>query len=103
MAKLSFGRNNLPRTILAKEQFGHSYTFCTVAIMIFSPVSNSSHHTYSFLKRVYFKPGCNNLVQIKVVQETILNGFEKMPQALIGLFNSTAGNLGKVIVKAYPD
>jgi NADPH-dependent curcumin reductase CurA len=42
-------------------------------------------------------------VQIKVVQETILNGFEKMPEALIGLFNSTAGNLGKVIVKAYPD
>ena len=58
---------------------------------------------YSFLEIVYFKPGCNNLVQIKVVQETILNGFEKMPQALIGLFNSTAGNLGKVIVKAYPD
>ena len=26
-----------------------------------------------------------------------------MPEALIGLFNSTAGNLGKVIVKAYPD
>ena len=52
---------------------------------------------------VFFKSDCNNLVQIKVVQETILNGFEKMPQALIGLFNSTAGNLGKVIVKAYPD
>lgn len=43
--------------------------------------------------------------QLKVVKETILNGFEKMPEALIGLFSqaSTAGNFGKVIVKAYPD
>lgn len=41
--------------------------------------------------------------QLKVVKETILNGFEKMPEALIGLFASTAGNFGKVIVKAYPD
>ena len=31
-------------TILAKEQFGHSYTLWTMAIMIFSPVSNSSNH-----------------------------------------------------------
>ena len=41
--------------------------------------------------------------QLKVVRETILNGFETMPEALIGLFTDTARNLGKVIVKAYPD
>ena len=29
---------------MAKEEFGHSYTFGTMAIMIFSPVSNSLHH-----------------------------------------------------------
>ena len=28
---------------LAKEQFGHFYTFWTMANLIFSPVSNSSH------------------------------------------------------------
>lgn len=41
--------------------------------------------------------------QLKVVEETILNGFERMPEALIGLFSTTSSNLGKVIVKAYPD
>ena len=47
VTKLSFGRNDLPKstyTILAKEQFGHSYTFWTMVIIIFSPVSNSSNH-----------------------------------------------------------
>ena len=29
---------------MAKEQFGHSYTFWTMAIMMFSRVSNLSHH-----------------------------------------------------------
>ena len=41
--------------------------------------------------------------QLKLAQETILHGFEKMPEALIGLFEQTSNNLGKVIVQAYPN
>ena len=35
---------------MAKEQFGHSYTFWTMAIMIFRPVSNSSNHPLYLVK-----------------------------------------------------
>ena len=34
---------------MAKEQFGHSYTFWTMAIMIFSPVSNLLHHPLAYI------------------------------------------------------
>ena len=37
--------------------------------------------------------------ELKLAHETVVNGFEKMPEALIGLFGQTSGNLGKVIVK----
>ena len=37
--------------------------------------------------------------QLKKAHETVIQGFEKMPDALIGLFEKTTQNLGKVIVK----
>ena len=52
--------------ILAKGHLGHSYTFWIMAIMIFSPVSNSSHHPFNeiaypfttFYKIVWFPSIC---------------------------------------------
>ena len=57
VTKLSFGQSGFPRStpFWQKNQFAHSwtteqwfmahsYTFWTMAILIFRPVSNSSHH-----------------------------------------------------------
>ena len=64
-------------TILAKEQFGHSYTFWTMALMIFSPVSNSSHHPLEE-KFINFL-----LISFLVNQANFLIGYEVITMIIV--------------------
>ena len=56
VTKLFFCQNDPPGPyeyiILTKEQFGRSYIFWTMPIIIFSPVSNSSNHTLSKMGQI---------------------------------------------------
>ena len=47
----------------------------------------------SFYKTVI--PSCSLVIKVR---ETVVDGFDKMPQALMGLF--TGDNTGKMVVKA---